>query len=98
VTRAVILSPAAEAELDEALDWYDMHQPGLGQRLAQHVDAVFQRISVSPGLYPEVFRDVRRATLSRFPYSVFYRVEQNQIFVLAVFHGSRDPAEWIGRA
>jgi plasmid stabilization system protein ParE len=38
------------------------------------------------------------AQVRRFPYSVFYSVESEQIVVLAVFHARRDPAIWKGRA
>jgi hypothetical protein len=30
----------------------------------------------------------------RFPYGVFYRVDSDQIAVLAVYHSKRDPRGW----
>lgn len=36
--------------------------------------------------------------VKKFPYMVFYRVDDDQITVLAVYHTSRDPAGWQSRA
>jgi len=37
---------------------------------------------------------VRRHLIERFPYKIFYRVEDKIVVVLAVVYGGRDPA-WI---
>jgi hypothetical protein len=37
---------------------------------------------------------VRRAPLRRFPYSLFFVIENEALLVIACFHGSRDPARW----
>ena len=42
--------------------------------------------------------DIQRVVANRFPYSVYFRAEKHRIVVLAVFHGSRDPAIWLARA
>ena len=40
---------------------------------------------------------VREAPVPRHPYGVYYRVQPDRIVVIAVFHHSRDPAEWRDR-
>jgi len=41
-----------------------------------------------------VYKDVRRIVAKRFPFSVYFRAEVRRVVVLAVFHGSPDPAIW----
>jgi hypothetical protein len=41
-----------------------------------------------------VFKNVRRALLRRFPYSLFFVVEDEALIVIACFHASRDPSHW----
>ncbi len=94
----VVLRPEARAEFDDAFDWYERQKPGLGVDFVAHVQAVFDGIGAGPEMYATVFQDVRRATVRRFPYSVFYRVEPHRVVVLAVFHGKRDPRIWRERA
>ena len=48
-------------------------------------------------MHAEVFQNVRKALVRRFPYGVFYQVEVGQVLVLAVFHAKRNPNIWHGR-
>jgi toxin ParE1/3/4 len=94
----VILREEAQADFDEAFDWYESQRPGLGIDFAAQVQAVFDRISANPLLHAAIFQDVREAVVRRFPYSVLYRAEASQVLVIAVFHSRRDPSIWQGRA
>ena len=94
----VVLRAEAQADFDEAFDWYERQRPGLGIDFAAEVQEVFDRISANPLLHATVFQDVRKALVKRFPYSVFYRAEPTQLLVIAVFHHKRDPSIWQGRA
>jgi plasmid stabilization system protein ParE len=81
----------AEAELDEAFSWYEAQLPGLGEAFLRSVDACMARIARHPEAYAQVHGPVRRASLRRFPYGVFYVVREDRIDVLAVYHGRRRP-------
>jgi plasmid stabilization system protein ParE len=94
----VVLLPEAQAEFYEAFDWYEQRRAGLGVQFVDRVQEVFDRVSAAPHLYEQVFRDVRRAVIRGFPYLILYRVADQQVVVLAVFHGKRDPAVWKSRA
>ena len=94
----VVLRDEAQAEFDEAFDFYEGQRPGLGVKFAAQVQTVFDLIGATPQMHAVVFADVRKAAVARFPYRVFYRAEATQVQVLAVFHSARDPAIWQGRA
>lgn len=70
----LVLRAEARADFDEAFDWYEAQQPGLGVDFAARVQEVFDRISANPLLHVAVFQDVRKAIVQRFPYCVFYRL------------------------
>lgn len=93
----VVITPEAEAEFDEAADWYEQ-RAGLGAAFTAAVREVLNRIAELPLLHQVVYKDIRRGVVRRFPYSVFYRVDPDRIAVIAVFHDRRDPAIWQGRA
>ena len=84
----------AQAEFDEAVDWYEGQNPALGTAIARAVNEVFERIRSMPRSNPVVEGDLREALVSGFPFAVYYRVGQGKITVSAVFHTSRDPEEW----
>ena len=48
----------------------------------------------NPRRFPTVFKNVRRALVRRFPYSLFFVVEDAALIVIACFHASRDPSHW----
>ena len=90
----IVFTRAARAELLAAQDWYEAEREGLGTRFRASVDATVQRIAENPLQFPAVYREVRRALIRRFPYSVLYVVETNGVTVIACFHASRDPRQW----
>lgn len=90
----VIFRREAEAELAEAIDWYEARRGGLGGQFLLAVDAAVARIARDPEAYPIVHRDVRRVLLRRFPYALYYVVTPDRVTVLACFHGRRDPRRW----
>lgn len=85
----LIVNPEAEADLDEARIWYEARRPGLGSELLDCVREVFDRIRRTPRLYGKVFQDLRLALVRRFPYVVIYRVDDDQITIVAVYHTRR---------
>lgn len=94
VVHPVIFTQAAREELIEAQDWYEGEAAGLGRRFRHAIDTLIERMSDNPRQFPVVFNNVRRALLRRFPYSLFFVVEDDALIVIACFHASRNPSHW----
>ena len=90
----LIVELEAEEDLAEAARWYEVQRKGLDREFLKSVDAAIAQIRRMPLILPKVFEDVRRVPTGRFPYGVFYKVEAEQISVIAVYHNSRDPRGW----
>jgi toxin ParE1/3/4 len=88
----------AQAEFEDAVVWYAQARTGQGDAFAAAVQAVLDEIARSPDRYPIADGDVREAPVSGYPYCVYYRVRSGRIVVIAVYHQSRDPSGWRGRA
>ena len=89
---------AASAEFIEASAWYESKRVGLALEFMAEIDRCLSRASEHPLQFPIVRGDVRRVVAKHFPFSVHFRAEDHRIVVLAVFHGSRNPAIWQARA
>jgi plasmid stabilization system protein ParE len=98
MTYTFVIRPDAEADLAEAKRWYEERREGLGADFVLCVEEALEKVRRNPEVYPIIYKNVRRATVRRFPYGVFYRVVVRQIIVLGVFHGRRDPRSWQARA
>jgi len=78
----------------EAREWYDDLRPSLGERFALAVEATIEAIAEHPLQFPAIHCDRRRAGVRRFPYGIFFEVQENRIVVIACFHGRRNPRRW----
>jgi plasmid stabilization system protein ParE len=84
--------PLAEQNALEGAIWYEERQPGLGEEFLTEVDRAVSALSESALLHRIRFADVRRAPIHRFKfYGVYYIVREQEIWVLAIFHGRRHP-------
>jgi plasmid stabilization system protein ParE len=100
--KKVRLLPEAETEIDEAIQWYDRQEFGVGERFLQAVREALQAVAEHPHRYPVVatLRSgdmVRRILLTRFPYAVVYHVGETEVIVIAIAHGAQRPGYWRGR-
>jgi plasmid stabilization system protein ParE len=93
----VVWTPEANEDLLEARAWYDNIRPQLGERFAQAVEATVEAIAGHPLQFAVVYRSRRRAGVHRFPYGIFFEVQEHRIVVIACFHGRRDPRRWQSR-
>ena len=93
MTRRVVFRPQAEEEALEARRWYESRRPGLGQEFGQAMDGLLARVVANPLAFPIAHHETRRAVFSRFPYAVYFRLDQDVVVVLAV-HGRQDPTRW----
>ena len=98
MTVPVRLTPAAERDIVLAADWYFREAPHMLASFEEEIDRSFQRIAEQPEMYQVVEATVRRATIRRFPFSVFYRILPDWIEVIGIVHQSRDPRIWRTRA
>lgn len=90
----VRVRPEAQLEAEDAALYYELQSPGLGYDFFLELDETLERISSHAEGYQVLYRGVRRASLHRFPYGVFYFVEDGIAVVFAVLHMSRDPETW----
>jgi plasmid stabilization system protein ParE len=90
----VIIAPAAEADLFEAITWYESNHPGLSFDLRLSLDATLEHIARYPDSCAKVASTVRRALLRRFPYAAYYRQKVEAIEVIAILHTHRHPRLW----
>lgn len=90
MSYSVYVRKTAERELVEAQIWYEAQQKGLAAQFHAEFTATLGTLAETPLIYPALYREIRRAILHRFPYLVWYRVQNLDITVLACTHGKID--------
>lgn len=98
----ILVLDAAEAELSEAIAWYEARRSGLGRSFLRAVDVVLERLSegaavgtVPPGLTAET--EARVLHVRQFPYSIVFWRDANIVWVVAIAHQHRRPGYWLER-
>jgi len=94
---SVLFRKIAASEMAEAHAWYELQSPGLGVEFSSTISKYLDRISQNPDLYPLVTDDIRQAILNRFPFCIYYKIRNQKVIVLAIFHSARDPKNWQAR-
>lgn len=87
----------AEAELAEAVLYYDRRATGLRSRFLEEVRAASERVAAYPEAAPLTHYGARAKTLASFPYSLMYYAEPAEVFIVAVAQQNRRVAYWSDR-
>ena len=95
--RAIEFHPEADGELLEAQAWYRDRSEVAAQAFILEIDRAIRTIAEAPERWPEMRRGERRFLLSRFPYSILYRIRSSDVFITAVAHQKRRPGYWRSR-
>jgi plasmid stabilization system protein ParE len=85
---------SAKADIRNAVNWYRQQHPSLGKDFLEKVKTVLQSLEQTPRRHQLIHGNIRRALLERFPYGVYYSVENQEVEVIGVFHLRRSPTVW----
>ena len=94
MAQPVRLEPGARVDIFEAAAYYAEKAEGLGHQFLLVFDDAMSMLAESPEAFPVMYDDVRRIVLRRFPFAVFYVIEETQTVVLSVQHERRSPERW----
>lgn len=87
------VSQDARAQIEEAAAWWAQNRPLAPGAVRQDLDRILGLLSVNPGIGARARRakleGVRRVTLSRVRYYLYYRGSGDALEVLAFWHTSR---------
>jgi plasmid stabilization system protein ParE len=100
VNLDVVLTRAAKADIAEATTWYRERSATAAERFLAEIASTMRRLAMQPTAQPTVdtVTHTRRVLVRRFPYRVFYVIEDSRAVVLAVIHFRRDDSVWRERS
>src|SRR6185295_4650920 len=90
----VIYQRRASRDVRTAYLWYEEQRPGLGEEFLAALKDAEDFLATMPLACPLLHRNTRRILLKRFPYGLYFRLDQATVIVVACYHGSRNPEGW----
>ena len=91
------LLEVAQQELDEAVEYYNLEAPGLGDQFLLEVLAAFERVRKFQKAWHPYTENTRRCRTHRFPYGVIYQILESEILIVAVANLHKRPEYWRDR-
>jgi toxin ParE1/3/4 len=85
---------ACLVEIDDALRWYAEQSPELPERILSELQHALEKLGAYPKAYRVVIAPYRRIRLLKFPYALFFRVDDGEIVIVGFFHQHSDPRKW----
>ncbi len=83
--------PEVEEDVMGGYTWYEEKAVSLGEEFLRVFYACASEISRNPLRYPKVHHEFRRRLLKRFPYALYFKIEDREIVVFGLFHCARAP-------
>jgi toxin ParE1/3/4 len=87
----------ALAEYIEAGCYYNAQAEGLGDAFVDEIEAAISVVLKNPTVFRIVEGDVRRYLVKRFPYGIYYTIEEDLVLIWAIRNLHREEDYWLGR-
>ncbi len=85
---------SASQDLIDGYGFYKKQTEGLGTYFLDTLFSDIDSLAIYAGIHPIYYRKYNRLLSKRFPFAIYYRVENDTAFVYAVLDCRRSPA-WI---
>jgi len=89
--------PEVYDDIKVAYDWYEEQRVGLGEDFLLTLEASYAKITRTPKAYQVLYKNVRRKLTRRFPYGVFFIIDNQKIVIIAIMHTKRNLSDWTQR-
>lgn len=85
----VIVKPLAEFEIDVAVNWYEEQKKNLGKIFLQRLTSAIKLVSENPHSFQKRYKNIRAFSLNKFPFRVYYIIQKDTLYIVAVLHEKR---------
>ena len=85
-------TPEARANLEDIFTYLDERSPAAARSVKEGIVRAIQRLADYPLVAPETDEPgVRELIIVRYPYKVYYQVEQEEVRIVHIRHAARRP-------
>jgi hypothetical protein len=85
---------SASQDLIDGYRFYEKQSEGLGTYFLDTLYSDIDSLAIYAGIHPIYFDKYNRALSKRFPFAIYYRIENDTVLVYAILDCRRSPA-WI---
>ncbi len=93
----IFLSGAAVADIERSVEWYENQRKGLGYEFELCVEAGITFLQRNPLVCQKKYNNIRAKYIKRFPYGLYYEIDESTVKIIGVFHMKQNPLQWEDR-
>lgn len=86
MSYSLFVQHEAVIDIQEAFEWYESKQAGLGFEFIEEIENGYDKICNNPKYYTSIVKHFRRLKVNRFPYLIIYEIEKNSVIVNSIKH------------
>ena len=92
----IVFEKRAEFDIQQAVDYYDTQQIGLGEKFWLSVSKHISSISKNP-FFQIRYSNVRCLPVKKFPFMIHFLVDEKRkiAYIISIFHTSQSPDKWL---
>jgi plasmid stabilization system protein ParE len=88
------LSDEAEIDFDKSYEYYSTISLKVADNFYKQINSSFRKIAGSPFSCQQVYLEIRQFVLKKYPFIIYFRIQETVIQIIAIFHTSRSPFIW----
>lgn len=89
--------PAATAELEASADWYAEQSSTAARDFCVAVDVALASMEADPERFVRIDPRHQACNVTKFPFQIVFRRDEDRVHVIAVAHAKRRPGYWRDR-
>ena len=88
----IIVSPRAQKEIENAIDYYALYSSNAPQSFISKLQDTYNTLESNP-FFSIQYKNIRAIKIHKFPYSLYFDISETQsvVRILACFHSKRNP-------
>ena len=91
----VVIEPRAILDIQDAVDYYESKQSGLGEHFYQVIDDHIEILTKNP-FFQIRYKNYHGFPMKKFPFIIFYFIDEKlkTIYILSVFNTALNPSKY----
>lgn len=90
----VRIEAPARNDLVEGYEFYEASEEGLGEYFLASLYSDIESLRIFGGIHRKIYKSLHRALSQKFPFAIFYSIQQDEVLVKAVLDCRKKPS-WI---
>lgn len=88
----IIVSPRAQKEIENAIDYYSLYSVGAPQNFIMQLESSYNILAADP-FFRIRYKNIRALKIKKFPYSLYFVIKETSkaVRILSCFHQKRNP-------